>query len=91
MKENKEEIRKKIDEIQKMIDAWKEELDDNEDYQSTGDPIFIPVITPMYVPIQTYQPDPCATCPNNPVNNPYASGVCNCVIPYMYGKYKITC
>lgn len=27
--------------------------------------------------------DPCENCPNNPKNNPLASGVCNCVLPYM--------
>ena len=36
--------------------------------------------------------DPCANCPNNPANNPNASGICNCVLPYMAGtKYQITC
>lgn len=25
--------------------------------------------------------DPCANCPNNPMNNPHASGVCNCALP----------
>lgn len=39
---------------------------------------------------QTY--DPCAKCQNNPANNPNASGICNCVLPYMAGtKYQITC
>lgn len=27
--------------------------------------------------------NPCEHCPNNPANNQYASGVCNCVLPYM--------
>lgn len=27
--------------------------------------------------------NPCEHCQNNPVNNPYASGVCHCVLPYM--------
>jgi len=27
--------------------------------------------------------DPCANCSNNPLNNPYASGFCNCVLPYL--------
>lgn len=26
--------------------------------------------------------DPCKNCPNNPKNNPNASGVCNCALPY---------
>lgn len=35
--------------------------------------------------------DPCANCPNNPANNPYASGFCNCVLPYMNGtKWQVT-
>ena len=35
--------------------------------------------------------DPCAGCSNNPANNPNASGVCNCVLPYMAGtRYNIT-
>ena len=25
--------------------------------------------------------NPCETCMNNPKNNPYASGVCNCALP----------
>ena len=36
--------------------------------------------------------DPCAKCPNNPANNPNASGICNCVLPYMTGtRYQVTC
>lgn len=27
---------------------------------------------------------PCTHCPNNPANNPYASGICNCVLPSMW-------
>lgn len=27
--------------------------------------------------------DPCENCPNNPANNPHASGFCNCALPYM--------
>lgn len=30
------------------------------------------------------QKNPCSTCPNNPMNNPFASGVCNCALPYLY-------
>ena len=25
--------------------------------------------------------DPCANCSNNPINNPHASGMCNCALP----------
>ena len=38
--------------------------------------------------------NPCEHCPNNPMNNPNASGFCNCVLPYMhqctYGNYYST-
>lgn len=27
--------------------------------------------------------DPCEHCNNNPKNNPLASGVCSCVLPYL--------
>lgn len=30
--------------------------------------------------------DPCEFCNNNPKNNPYASGICNCALPYLVGK-----
>jgi hypothetical protein len=33
--------------------------------------------------------DPCKNCSNNPKNG--GSGVCNCTLPYYYGKGKITC
>lgn len=26
--------------------------------------------------------DPCKNCPNNPKNNPNASGICCCALPY---------
>lgn len=25
--------------------------------------------------------DPCENCPNNPLNNPFSSGFCNCALP----------
>ena len=31
----------------------------------------------------------CESCPNNPKNG--GSGVCNCVIPSMYGPMRVTC
>lgn len=31
---------------------------------------------------QMKQTDPCENCPNNPKNNPNASGICNCALPY---------
>ena len=38
-------------------------------------------------PFKIYTPwdshECCRNCPNNPKNNPYASGICNCVLPYM--------
>jgi len=27
---------------------------------------------------------PCTHCNNNPQNNPFASGICHCVLPYMW-------
>ena len=27
--------------------------------------------------------DPCEHCNNNPKNNPLASGVCSCILPYL--------
>lgn len=35
------------------------------------------------IEMDDYYNDPCANCPNNPRNNPFASGICNCVLPYM--------
>ena len=34
--------------------------------------------------------DPCKNCSNNPLNNPSASGICNCVLPEIYrqGGYR---
>ena len=42
-----------------------------------------------YVPVlpnsgwleKPYYNDPCANCPNNPMNNPHATGFCNCALP----------
>ena len=35
-----------------------------------------------YIPQNTGQyNDPCRFCPNNPLNNPHASGFCNCALP----------
>lgn len=31
-----------------------------------------------------YGYDCCKNCPNNPLNNPFASGFCNCVLPAMH-------
>ena len=31
----------------------------------------------------TAKSNPCDNCPNNPANNPLASGICNCALPYM--------
>jgi len=30
--------------------------------------------------------DPCENCPNNPKNNPNASGVCSCALPYLHNQ-----
>lgn len=42
-----------------------------------------PIWTQNYPKIN--QPvDPCLNCPNNPANNPFATGICNCALPSMY-------
>lgn len=28
--------------------------------------------------------NPCENCPNNPMNNPFSSGFCNCALPALY-------
>ena len=33
---------------------------------------------------------PCTNCPNNPSNNPYATGFCCCSLPYLYNPTCIT-
>lgn len=35
---------------------------------------------PFNMPIMPYS-DPCVGCPNNPRNNPYATGTCVCSLP----------
>jgi hypothetical protein len=32
---------------------------------------------------KSYSYDCCANCPNNPANNPNATGICHCVLPSM--------
>ena len=34
-------------------------------------------------PHRGYTYDCCKNCPNNPMNNPYATGVCHCALPSM--------
>lgn len=31
-----------------------------------------------------FNQDPCATCSQNPKNNPFATGICHCALPSMY-------
>ena len=56
---------------------------------------FTPYKVSQFVPLSTQNPvqgyDPCATCGNNPKNNPHASGICCCALPYMVGPNRITC
>ena len=35
-----------------------------------------------------YDYDPCKDCLNNPKNG--GSGICACVLPYMYGPHRVT-
>ena len=52
-------------------------------WDDEGDDKYFPVIeTIKSIDISEYH-DPCAGCSNNPKNNPYASGVCGCTLPYM--------
>lgn len=30
------------------------------------------------------QTDPCENCNNNPINNTFASGICDCMLPALY-------
>lgn len=66
-------MKNKIKEIAENIDFIKQKL-----YETT----YIP--NTFY--INEYQSfihnvsDPCINCPNNPMNNPFASGVCNCIL-----------
>ena len=49
--------------------------------EDTFDPIDLPDwINNNYRNIDGYY-DPCYNCRNNPKNNPYASGFCNCSLP----------
>lgn len=34
-------------------------------------------------PHKGYSYDCCKNCPNNPMNNPYATGICHCALPSM--------
>ena len=34
--------------------------------------------------------NPCEKCSNNPSNNPYASGNCNCALPYLNNAIQYT-
>jgi hypothetical protein len=34
-------------------------------------------------PHNGYSYDCCKNCPNNPMNNPYATGICHCALPSM--------
>lgn len=40
-------------------------------------------------PYECKSNDPCRNCPNNPANNPFASGFCNCALPYLVGPNRI--
>jgi hypothetical protein len=41
------------------------------------------------VPDYSKDYDPCENCSNHPKKG--GSGMCHCTLPYLYGKYKITC
>ena len=92
-----------INNLKELIDSWENELDEKENNQLQSIPyitkeiIFVPYKDTQTVPSFPYnQPygiddDPCANCPNNPVNNPFSSGFCNCALPYMVGSRRVIC
>lgn len=44
------------------------------------------IITIVYPGVNTTKhtwSNPCENCPNNPLVNKFASGVCNCILPYI--------
>ena len=44
------------------------------------------IITTVYSEVNIEEPtwnNPCENCPNNPMVNKFASGVCNCILPYI--------
>ena len=70
-------IQKKLDELQEMIDDWKKNSPEKVEYV----PVFI-----GHDSFDSFDSDPCRFCNNNPRNNPFASGICNCVLPYLKGR-----
>ncbi len=78
-----EEIEKKLENIEKTLQELKE---------ASPQPYVRPyqVIVPVIVQDNYDYDDPCRNCPSNPMNNPFASGFCNCVLPYM-GRRGIYC
>lgn len=90
-----------IKNLKELINSWETELDEKENIQSQNIPyttkeiIFVPYkdtqTVPSYPQGQPYSDnyDPCANCPNNPVNNPFASGFCSCALPYMVGNRRV--
>ena len=81
MKENKiDDLQKKVDELKEMMEDWKKSYPQQVTY------------VPIFIEKDTYDPyyqDPCRYCNNNPRNNPFASGVCHCVLPYTHGREVI--
>ena len=53
--------------------------------EQTFDDMFpdYPIMPSKLLPENQPYHDPCAGCSNNPRNNPHASGMCNCSLPYM--------
>ena len=75
-----DEIQKKLDEIQEMLNDWKKE-------NNVPETNVVPAVIDNRW--NQFDYDPCAACSNNPMNNPFASGFCNCVLPYMYGRCRV--
>ena len=50
-----------------------------ESYETKKDLFKYPTVGEFY----NYGYNCCENCNNNPKNNPFATGVCNCTLPYM--------
>ena len=76
-------IEKKLEEIEQTLKEMKESFP-----QPRLDPVVVPVVIYEH---KDHSNDPCWNCPNNPKNNKFASGFCNCALPYMYGNSTVIC
>lgn len=72
------ELNKSVNEINELIENEKKQM-----YETT----FVPKdLMNEQLLKDSFKPrfgtgNPCENCPNNPKNNPFSSGFCNCAIP----------